>query len=135
MKLLVLLPLLLLAMSFATHATAQTCKRSPAITDKCSTVQGSLGLTRGLGVTLNTDDGRRMLIKAPPDSNADIPPAVMQNWLYQQSKTGRMDTRITGRFEICPLPTQVNQAGISSFACINSGSHITADKNQPDASD
>lgn len=131
MKLLAALPLLLLALGFATHAMAQTCKRSDAVTAKCSMVTGSLGLTRGVGVTLNTDDGKRVLIKAPPDSNADIPPAVMQNWLYWQSKTGRMDTRIKGRYEICPLPG--GQEG--EFACINSGSHITADKSPPDASE
>ena len=28
----------------------------------------------------------------------------MQNWLYWQSKTGSMKTRITGSFELCPLP-------------------------------
>jgi hypothetical protein len=136
MKLLAVLPLLLLVMTFATQAMAQaSCKRSSALLDKCSTLSGSLGLTRGVGVTLRTDDGKRYLIKAPPDSNADIPQAVMQNWLYQQSKTGRMDTRITGRFEVCPLPGQADRGGITDFACINSGSHITADKSPPEASD
>jgi hypothetical protein len=136
MKLLAVLPLLLLMMTFATHAMAQaTCKRSAAVTDKCSTIKGSLGLTRGVGVTLRTEDGKRYLIKAPPNSDADIPRAVMQNWLYWQSKTGRMDTRISGRYEVCPLPTQAGRAGITDFACINSGSHITADKSPADASD
>lgn len=139
MKLLAVLPLLLLVMAFATQVlatrahAATTCRNSPAVTDKCSVVSGSLGLTDGVGVTLNTDDGKRILIKAPPDSNADIPRTVMQNWLYWQSKTGRMDTRIKGRYQICPLPTQVNKAGIADFACINSASHLTADKSAQSA--
>jgi hypothetical protein len=112
-----------------------TCKRSSALTGPCSTIHGSLGLTRGVGVTLRTDDGKRYLIKAPPGSNADISRGVMQSWLYWQSRTGRMDTRISGRYEVCPLPTQVNRAGIADFACINSGSHITADKSPADATD
>jgi hypothetical protein len=136
MKVLVMLPLLLLMMTFVTHAMAQaTCKRSSALTGACSTISGSLGLTRGVGVTLRTDDGKRYLIKAPPGSNADISHGVMQNWLYWQSRTGRMDTRISGRYEVCPLPAQANRAGIADFACINGGSHITADKSPPDASD
>jgi len=134
MKFMVVLPLLLLVLSFASHAMAQTCSRSPALTGKCTAVRGSLGLTHGLGVTLETDDGQRILIKAPPDSDADIPRDVMQHWLYWQSRTGHMDIRITGRFQICPLPTRANSAGITDFACINSGSHIAADKSPPDVS-
>ena len=88
-----------------------TCKKSPALTGKCSTVKGSLGLTSGLGVTLDSEDGTRFLIKAPPDSNADIAPVVMQNWLYWQSQTNSMKTRITGSFELCPLPPAINSAG------------------------
>ena len=108
-----------------------TCKRSPALTGKCALVQGSLGLTPGIGVTLNSGDGTRTIIKAPPDSNADIAPPVMQNWLYWQSKTGSMRTRITGSFELCPLPPSVNSAGIKDFGCINRGSRITQDKASP----
>ena len=67
----------------------------------------SLGLTSGIGVTLESESGTRFLIKAPPGSNADIAPVVMQNWLYWQSQTGSMK-RITGQFELwsfapCPL--------------------------------
>jgi hypothetical protein len=105
-----------------------TCKKSPALTGKCSTVKGSLGLTSGLGVTLDSEDGTRFLIKAPPDSNADIAPVVMQNWLYWQSQTNSMKTRITGSFELCPLPPAINSAGIKDFGCINKGTHITQDK-------
>ena len=105
-----------------------TCKKSPALTGKCSTVKGSLGLTSGLGVTLDSEDGTRFLIKAPPDSNADIAPVVMQNWLYWQSQTNSMKTRITGSFELCPLPPTINNAGIKDFACIEKGTHITQDK-------
>lgn len=126
MRSLVLLGLLLAA------GTAQgaeiTCKRSPALTGQCVNVKGSLGLTPGLGVTLVGEDGMRTIIKAPPDSNADIAPAVMQNWLYWQGQTGSMKTRITGTFQVCPLPAQVNSAGIASFACINAGPRITVDK-------
>jgi hypothetical protein len=104
------------------------CKKSPALTAPCSTIKGSLGLSQGLGVTLIEPDGTRHLIKAPPDSNADLALPVMQNWLYWQSKTGSMRTRITGSFEFCPLPAQVNSAGIASFGCINKGSHIAQDK-------
>ena len=132
MKILVVLPLLLLLLSLARHAAAQTCKKSPAVTGKCAVLTGSLGLTRGVGVTLKTDDGRRVLIKAPPDSDADIPGGVMQSWLYWQTRTGRMDTRIKGRYEICPLP---GGGGGDEYACINSGSHITADKSSADVSD
>ena len=105
-----------------------TCKKSPALTGKCSTVKGSLGLTSGLGVTLDSEDGTRFLIKAPPDSNADIAPVVMQNWLYWQSQTNSMKTRITGSFELCPLPPTINNAGIKDFAGIEKGTHITQDK-------
>jgi hypothetical protein len=108
-----------------------TCKKSPALTGQCREVKGSLGLTPGLGVTLVADDGTKIIIKAPPDSNADIAPPVMQNWLYWQSKTGSMKTRITGQFELCPLPTSVNSAGITDFGCINRGTHIAQDKSSP----
>src|SRR5260221_11762991 len=96
-----------------------TCKKSPALTGRCSTVKGSLGLTSGLGVTLNAEDGTRIIIKAPPDSNADIAPKVMQNWLYWQCKTGSTKNRISGANEIFPLPPQTNVAGIKRFVCFN----------------
>jgi hypothetical protein len=70
---------LVLLLPSLSHAAEMTCKRSPALTGKCSTVKGSLGLTPGIGVTLVSEDGTRIAIKAPPDSNADIAPAVMQN--------------------------------------------------------
>jgi hypothetical protein len=120
--------LALLALTIAAHGAELTCKRSPALTGPCRMVKGSLGLTQGLGVTLVGEDGTRSLIKAPPDSNADLAPPVMQNWLYWQTRTGSMRTRITGSFEFCPLPTQVNPAGIASYGCINKGSHIAQDK-------
>jgi hypothetical protein len=115
----------------AASAAEMTCKRSPALTGKCSMVKGSLGLTQGIGVTVISEDGTRIIIKAPPDSNADIAPAVMQNWLYWQSKTGSMRTRITGTFELCPLPSAINSAGIRDFGCINRGTRITQDKASP----
>jgi hypothetical protein len=115
----------------AANAAELTCKKSPALTGKCSTVQGSLGLTPGIGVTLMSGDGTRTIIKAPPDSNADIAPVVMQNWLYWQSKTGSMRTRITGTFELCPLPPSINSAGIRDFGCINKGTRISQDKTSP----
>ena len=105
-----------------------TCKRSPALTGQCRMVKGSLGLTPGLGVNLVTEDGTRVLIKAPPDSNADIARPVMQNWLYWQTKTGSIRTRIAGTFELCPLPSQINSAGIKDYGCINRGSRISQDK-------
>ena len=105
-----------------------TCKKSPALTGKCSTVKGSLGFTPGLGVTLVTEDGNRTIIKAPPDSNADINSDVMQNWLYWQSQTGSMKTRINGTYELCPLPPAINSAGIKDFGCINKGTRISEDK-------
>ena len=112
----------------AASAAEMTCKRSPALTGQCRTVKGSLGLTQGFGVTLMSEDGTQTLIKAPPDSNADIAPVVMQNWLYWQSKTGSMRTRITGSFELCPLPPVTISAGIRDSGCINKGSRITQDK-------
>jgi hypothetical protein len=115
----------------AAMAADMTCKKSPALTGKCSTVKGSLGLTSGIGVTLESEDGTRTIIKAPPDSNADIAPVVMQNWLYWQSKTGSMKTRITGSFELCPLPPAINSAGINAFGCINKGTRISQDKASP----
>ena len=117
-----------LLMPLSASAAEITCKKSPALTGKCSIVKGSLGLTSGLGVTLDSEDGTRFLIKAPPDSNADIAPVVMQNWLYWQSQTNSMKTRITGSFELCPLPPTINSAGIKDFACIEKGTHITQDK-------
>lgn len=122
------LTLLLCLAATSALAAETTCKKSPALTGRCSTVRGSLGLTPGIGVTLMSEDGTRTIIKAPPDSNADLAPMVMQNWLYWQSKTGSMKTRITGAFELCPLPPQANAAGIKDFGCINTGSHITVDK-------
>ena len=121
----------ILLLPAAAGAAEMTCKKSPALIGKCTTVQGSLGLTPGLGVTLNAEDGTRTIIKAPPDSNADIAPVVMQNWLYWQSKTGSMRTRITGTFELCPLPPAVNSAGIKDFGCINRGTRIAQDKTSP----
>jgi hypothetical protein len=119
---------LLLFSTFAASAAEPSCKRSPALTGQCRLVKGSLGLTPGLGVTLDAEDGTRVLIKSPPDSDADIAPRVMQNWLYWQSRTGSMKTRISGSFELCPLPAMVNQAGIKDAGCINNASHITQDK-------
>ena len=108
-----------------------TCKKSPALTGKCSNVKGSLGFTPGIGVTLITEDGNRTVIKAPPDSNADIAPTVMQNWLYWQSKTGSLKTRINGTYELCPLPPADNSAGITDSGCINKGTRISEDKSAP----
>lgn len=122
---------IILLLPVAASAAEMTCKKSPALTGACRVVNGSLGLTPGLGVTLVTEDGARTIIKAPPNSNADIAPPVMQNWLYWQSKTGSMKTRITGSFELCPLPTSTNAAGIRDFGCINKGTHITQDKSSP----
>lgn len=122
------LALIILFCPLAATAAEITCKRSPALTGACRVVKGSLGFNPGLGVTLMSEDGTRIAIKPPPDSNADIAPAVMQNWLYWQSKTGAMSTRITGAFQLCPLPAQVNAAGIKDFGCIAAGSHITVDK-------
>jgi hypothetical protein len=122
------LTLLLCLASSTAFAAEITCKKSPALTGQCRIARGSLGLTPGLGVTLVSEDGTRIIIKAPPDSNADIAPVVMQNWLYWQSKTGAMSTRITGAFQLCPLPPDINSAGIKDFGCINAGSHITVDK-------
>ena len=122
---------ILLVLPLSAQAAEMTCKKSPALTGKCSTVTGSLGLTSGIGVTLNAQDGARYVIKSPPDSNADIAPVVMQNWLYWQSKTNSMKTRITGSFELCPLPPSLNSAGIKDFGCINKGTHITEDKTSP----
>jgi len=118
----------ILLFPLAASAAEITCKRSPALTGQCRMIKGSLGLTQGLGVTLMSEDGTQTLIKAPPDSNADIAPVVMQNWLYWQSKTGSMRTRITGSFELCPLPPVTISAGIRDSGCINKGSRITEDK-------
>ena len=112
----------------AASAAEIACKRSPSLTGQCRMVQGSLGLTQGLGVTLIGEDGSQTLIKAPPDSNADIATPVMQNWLYWQTKTGSMRTRITGSFELCPLPPVTNSAGTKDTGCINRGTRITQDK-------
>jgi hypothetical protein len=118
----------ILLLPVTASAAEITCRKSPALTGQCRIVKGSLGLTPGLGVDLVAEDGTRIIIKAPPDSDADIAPVVMQNWLYWQSKTGTMNTRITGEFQICPLPVEINSAGIKDFGCIQSGSHITVDK-------
>jgi hypothetical protein len=117
----------ILLLPLAASAAEITCKKSPALTGQCRTLKGSLGLTSGVGVTLMPEDGTRIIIKSPPDSNADIAVPVMQNWLYWQSKTGSMKTRINGTFELCPLPPQPNAAGIKDFGCINKGSRITQD--------
>jgi hypothetical protein len=119
---------MLLLVPLSAGAAEITCKKSPALTGTCSTIKGSLGLTSNIGVTLDSEDGRRFIIKAPPDSNADIAPVVMQNWLYWQTRTNSMKTRITGSFEICPLPSAINMAGIKDYGCINKGTHITQDK-------
>jgi len=119
---------MLLVSSVAASAAEMTCKRSPALTGQCRMVQGSLGFTPGIGVTLVTEDGNRTIIKAPPDSNADIASDVMQNWLYWQSQTGSMKTRINGTYELCPLPAAINSAGIRDFGCINKGTRISEDK-------
>ncbi len=129
----VLLAVFLLFPALASAAET-TCKRNPALTGQCRVVKGSLGLASGIGVTLVTEDGTRIIIKAPPDSNADIAVPVMQNWLYWQSKTGSMKTRVNGRFEVCPLPGQINPAGIRDFGCITRGSKITEDKITEDKS-
>ncbi|MDB5735746.1 MAG: hypothetical protein JWN16_2383 [Alphaproteobacteria bacterium] len=125
-----LLAVLLLLPAIASAAET-TCKKSPALTGQCRIVKGSLGLTSNIGVTLVAEDGTRFIIKAPPDSNADIALPVMQNWLYWQSKTGSMKTRINGSFEVCPLPTEINTPGIKDFGCITKGTRITEDKSAP----
>jgi hypothetical protein len=122
---------IILLLPASASAAEITCKKSPALTGICREVKGSLGLTPGLGVTLVADDGTKIIIKSPPGTNADIAPPVMQNWLYWQSKTNSMKTRITGSFELCPLPAGVNSAGINDFGCINRGTHITQDKSSP----
>ena len=122
---------IILLLPASASAAEITCKKSPALTGICREVKGSLGLTPGLGVTLVADDGTKIIIKSPPGTNADIAPPVMQNWLYWQSKTNSMKTRITGSFELCPLPAGVNSTGISDFGCINRGTHITQDKSSP----
>lgn len=119
---------IILLLPAAASAAETTCKKSPALTGQCRMVKGSLGLTPGLGVTLVADDGTKIIIKAPPDSNADIAPPVMQNWLYWQTRTNSMHTRITGSFELCPLPSQINAAGIKDYGCINRGTKIAQDK-------
>jgi hypothetical protein len=123
-----LLALLLLVPLAANAAGEKTCKKSTVLTGACRMVKGSLGLTQGIGVTLNAEDGTRIIIKAPGDANADIAPKVMQNWLYWQTQTNSMKTRILGTFEVCPLPSELNQAGIKDFACINNATRITQDK-------
>ncbi|MBA2587582.1 MAG: hypothetical protein H0U98_03055 [Alphaproteobacteria bacterium] len=122
------LVMLLAAMIQPCAAAEITCKKSPALTGQCRMVKGSLGLTSGVGVTVVAEDGTKTIIKAPPDSNADIATPVMQNWLYWQSQTGSMRTRITGTFELCPLPSQINAAGIKDYGCINKGIRIAQDK-------
>ena len=122
---------IILLLPAASQAAEITCKKSPALTGQCREVKGSLGLTPGLGVTLVAEDGTKIIIKAPPNSDADIATPVMQNWLYWQSKTGSMKTRITGSFEFCPLPPSVNSAGITQFGCIDRGTRITQDKSSP----
>ena len=122
---------IILFLPAAASAAELTCKRSPSLTGQCREIRGSLGLTPGLGVTLVAEDGTKIIIKAPAGTNADIATPVMQNWLYWQSKTGSMKTRIAGSFELCPLPASVNSAGISDFGCINRGTHITQDKSSP----
>ena len=112
----------------AAMAAEITCKKSPVLTGQCRMVKGSLGLTPGVGVTVVAEDGTKIIIKAPPDSNADIAVPVMQNWLYWQSKTGSMKTRIAGTYELCPLPSVINTPGIKDFGCITKGSKITEDK-------
>ena len=123
-----LLLAVLLLLPALVSAAETTCKRSPALTGQCRMVKGSLGLTSGIGVTVNAEDGTRIIIKAPPDSNADIAVPVMQNWLYWQSKTGNIKTRINGSFEVCPLPTEINTPGIKDFGCITKGTKFTEDK-------
>lgn len=122
------IPLVAMARPVRHAAVEQGCKKAPTLTGACRMVKGSLGLTSGVGVTLNAEDGTRIIIKAPAGTNADIAPKVMQNWLFWQSKTGSMQTRIEGTFEVCPLPTEINPAGLKDFACINNATRITEDK-------
>lgn len=120
---------LLLVLPLSAYAAGEkTCKKAQTLTGACRMVKGSLGLSTGIGVTLIAEDGSRIIIKAPADTNADIAPKVMQNWLYWQSKTNSMKTRILGTFEVCPLPPELNGAGIKDFACINNATRITVDK-------
>ena len=45
-----------------------------------------------------------------------------------EKQTNSMKTRILGTFEVCPLPNELNGAGIKDFACINNATRITQDK-------
>ena len=120
--------MMLLPLIHPAAAAEITCKKSPALTGQCRMLKGSLGLTSGVGVTVVVEDGTQIIIKAPPDSNADIAVPVMQNWLYWQSQTGSMRTRISGSYELCPLPP-VTTSGVSrETGCINRGTRITQDK-------
>ena len=123
-----LLAALLLLPIAANAAGEKTCKKAQTLTGACRMVKGSLGLSSGIGVTLIAEDGTRIIIKSPADTNADIAPKVMQNWLYWQTQTNSMKTRILGTFEVCPLPAELNGAGIKDFACINNATRITEDK-------
>ena len=128
MRMRVLAAVLTLVPGFV-QAAELTCKRNPSMTGKCSMVKGSLGLDREVGgVTLETDSGSRILITAPANSNADIATPVMQNWLYWQGKNGSIRTRMSGTYEVCPLPPDSSKPNFTEFACINSGSRFTADK-------
>jgi len=119
----------LLMLPLAVNAAGEkTCKKAQTLTGACRMMKGSLGLSSGIGVTLIAEDGTRIIIKAPADTNADIAPKVMQNWLYWQTQTNSMKTRILGTFEVCPLPAELNAAGIKDFACINNATRITQDK-------
>ena len=123
------LAVFVLALPSAARAVGEkTCKKAQTLTGACRMVKGSLGLSSGIGVTLIAEDGTRIIIKSPADTNADIAPKVMQNWLYWQTRTNSMKTRILGTFEVCPLPAELNGAGIKDFACINNATRITEDK-------
>jgi hypothetical protein len=108
------------------RAADHGCQHSPDLIGKCHIVKGSLGLSRGQGVTLLGDDGNITLIRPPPGSNTDIAPKVMQNWEYWQSRTHDLSIRLQGEYRVCPLPPE---AGLEK-ACITDGRRFHADPAQ-----
>ena len=109
-----------------------TCKKSPALTGACRMVKGSLGLTPGIGVTLMTEDGTQIIIKAPPDCNADIaPPGDAELALLAEQDRLHEDPHHRAPSSSAPCPPELNSAGIKDYRLHQPGHQDHPGQDQP----
>jgi hypothetical protein len=76
------------------------CKGNPGLTGRCYEQWGSIGLTADAALALGpaTSGERRLLVRAAPGSEHDIPLNV-SDALWDD-----LQASVAGQFEVCPVP-------------------------------